>query len=213
MYSFDGLALHHSRGAGEEAEVVDDDWDLVDGGADRLAGVLRLEATELVGARLECVGELEEHPAALGRGRVLPGLERRGGGVGGAVHVLRARRLDLGDDLAVGRVLDVERLAGRGVDPLAADELLVGLDALEDVGHRGPSWVVIVRLGWLVDHRTARRKLVPSRGRVVTAVTRDRQRANSARSSGIRSSAVRRSVGRSREPGGMTEMSVKPSAW
>ena len=48
-------------------------------------------------------------------------------------------RLDLGDDLAVGRVLDVERRARGRVDPLAADELLVGLDALEDVGHRGAS--------------------------------------------------------------------------
>ena len=53
-----GLAFHDPRAAGEEAEVVDDDRDLVDRGADRLAGVLRLETTELVGARLEGVGEL-----------------------------------------------------------------------------------------------------------------------------------------------------------
>ena len=49
----DRLALHHPRATGEEAQVVDDDRDLVDRGADRLAGVLRLEATELVGARLD----------------------------------------------------------------------------------------------------------------------------------------------------------------
>ena len=73
----DRLALHHPRAAGEEAQVVDHDRDLVDRGADRLAGVLRLEATELVGAGLDAVGELEEHPAPLGRGRVLPGLEGR----------------------------------------------------------------------------------------------------------------------------------------
>ena len=136
----DRLAFHHPRGTGEEAQVVDDDRDLVDRGADRLAGVLRLEAAELLATRLERVGELQEHAAALGRGRVLPGLEGGRGGVGGAVDVLRGGRLDLRDDLAVGRVLDIERLARRRIDPFAADELLVGLDALEDVGHRlGPS--------------------------------------------------------------------------
>ena len=115
----DRLALHHPRATGEEAQVVDHDRDLVDRGADRLAGVLRLEATELVAACLEGVGELEEHPAPLGRGRVLPGLEGRRGGVGGPVDVLRAGRLDLRDDRAVGRILDIERLARRRIDPLA----------------------------------------------------------------------------------------------
>ena len=137
------LALHHPRGAGEEAQVVDDDRDLVDRGADRLAGVLRLEAAELVGARLDGVGELEEHAAALGGGRVLPGLEGGRGGVRGTIDVLGAGCLDLGDDLAVGRVLDIERLARRRIDPFAPDELLIGLDALEDVGHRSASWAVV----------------------------------------------------------------------
>ena len=131
----DGLAFHHPRAAGEEAQVVDDDRDLVDRGADRLAGVLRLEATELVGTRLDPVGELQQHEAALGRGGVLPRLERGRRGVRGPIHVLRVRRLDPGDDRAVGRVLDVEQLSRRRVHPLAADELLVGLDALGDVGH------------------------------------------------------------------------------
>ena len=135
-----GLAFHDARGAGEEAQVVDDDRDLVDRRADRLAGVLRLEAAELVGTRLDGVGELEQHPAALGRGRVLPGLERGRGGVRGAIDVLGAGRLDLGDDLAVGGVLDIERLARRRIDPFAPDELLIRLDALEDVGHRSASW-------------------------------------------------------------------------
>jgi len=85
------------------------------------------------------VGELEQHQAPLGRCRVLPGFEGSSGRVGGAIDVLGIGRLDLGDDLAVGRVLDVERLARGGVHPLAADVLLVGLDALEDVGHRWAS--------------------------------------------------------------------------
>ena len=53
----------------------------------------------------------------------------------GPIDVLGAARLDVGDDLAVGRVLDGERLARGAVDPGAVDELLVGLDALEGVGH------------------------------------------------------------------------------
>ena len=43
----------------------------------------------------------------------------------------------VGDDLAVRRVLDLERLAARRVDERAVDQLLVGLDALHDVGHLG----------------------------------------------------------------------------
>ena len=40
----------------------------------------------------------------------------------------------------VGRVDDVGRPAVRGIDELAADELLVGLDSLEGVGHGSASW-------------------------------------------------------------------------
>ncbi len=162
----DRLAFHEACATGEEAQVVDDDRDLVDGGANGLAGVLRLEAAELLAARLEGVGELEQHPAPLGGRRVLPGLEGGRGRVGGAIHVLGIRRLDPRDDLAVGRVLDIERLARRGIDPFAADELLVGLDALEDVGHRlGPSGI----RSWhgrlvLVLHRTAPGNPVPVSG-------------------------------------------------
>ena len=58
----------------------------------------------------------------------------------GAVDVLRRARRDVGDDLVVGRIDDVGRPAVGGVDELAADELLVGLDALEGVGHGTASW-------------------------------------------------------------------------
>ena len=102
-----------------------------------LPAFLRLEPAELVGPRLDGVGELQQRQAALlGRG-LAPGLEGGFGGFDRPVDVLGARRLDIGDDLLVGRVLDLERLAGGGVDPLAADELLVGLDAFGDVGHLG----------------------------------------------------------------------------
>ncbi len=160
----DRLALHHPSCPGEEAQVVDDDRDLVDRGADRLAGILRFEATELVGTGLDTVGELEEHAAPLGRSRVLPGFEGRRGGVGGAVDVLGVRGLDLGDDLAVGRVLDIERLARRRIDPFATDELLIGLDALEDVGHRLVPPVGRHERVWMPSHRTASGNRVPVSG-------------------------------------------------
>ena len=44
-----GEAVHDPRRAGEEAEQVGADADLVDGGTDRLAGVGALEPAELVG--------------------------------------------------------------------------------------------------------------------------------------------------------------------
>ena len=72
-------------------------------------------------------------------------LERRRGGLHGAVHVLGRAGRDLRDDLVVGRVDDVGGPAIGGVDELPADELLVGLDALEGVGHGKASWGVTGR--------------------------------------------------------------------
>ena len=133
-------AVHDARGPGEEPEEVRTDADLVDRGPDRLAGVRALEPTEHVGLGLEGVGDLEQQERAVLRRRLLVRLEGRRGGLDGAVHVLGRARRDVGDDLVIGRVDDVGRLAVRGVDELAADELLVGLDALERVGHGTASW-------------------------------------------------------------------------
>ncbi len=132
-----GEAVHHAARAREEAEEVGADGHLVDGGADRLAGVRALEPAELVAARLEGVGDLEQEQRAVLRGRLLPGLERRVGGLDRAVDVLVRAGRDVRDRLVVGRVDDLGRAAVGGIDELAADELLVGLDALGDVGHRG----------------------------------------------------------------------------
>ena len=132
-----GLALEQACGAGEEAQVVDDDRDLVDRRPDRLAGVLRLEPADLVHPGLERVGELEEHVAAVRRRGLLPRLEGGRGGLDRPVDVLLAAGRDLGDGLARGRVLDGQCLAGGGVDPLPADELLVRLDLVDDGGHWG----------------------------------------------------------------------------
>ena len=88
-------AVHDARGAGEEAEEVGADGHLVDGGPDRLAGVGALESAELVGPRLEGVGDLEQEQRAILRGRLLPGLEGGLGGVDRAVHVLERARRDV----------------------------------------------------------------------------------------------------------------------
>ena len=62
------LALHAARGAGEEAQVVDHERDLVlEEGVARLAGVGRLEVGELVGVLLDRVGELRAAPASARR--------------------------------------------------------------------------------------------------------------------------------------------------
>ena len=82
MYSPDGLALHVARGAGEEAQVVHHERDLVlEERAARLARVGRLEVGELVGVLLDRVGQLEQRLRALaGRGGG-PALERAAGGL------------------------------------------------------------------------------------------------------------------------------------
>ena len=144
-------AVHHPPGAGEEPEQVGAGRHLVDRRADRLAGVRGLEPADLVGGGIERVGDLEQHQAAVLRRRLAPGLERCVGGVDGPVDVLLVRRRHLRDDLAVRRVLDVEGLARRRLDELAADELLVGLDALDDVGHFGLPLVTDVSHGWWGD--------------------------------------------------------------
>ena len=129
--------LHDPARTREEAEQVGAHGHLVDGGADRLARLAGLEAPELVRVRVEDVGDLEQRQAAgLGRGEA-PRLEGVLGRVDGAIDVHLARGRDVGDDGPVGRVLDRQRLAGRGVDPLAADELLVGLGSIEGLGHGG----------------------------------------------------------------------------
>ena len=74
------------------------------------------------------------------RRRLLPRLERGRRRLNGAVDVLRRARRDSGDDRIVCRIDDLEGLASGAVDPLAADELLVGPNLLEDLGHW---WVLL----------------------------------------------------------------------
>ena len=158
-----GQAVHHPRGAGEEAEQVDAHADLVDGGTDRLAGVGALEPPELFGPSLERIGQLEQQQRAILRRRLLPGLEGGRGRPDGAIHVLGRAGRDIADGLVVGGVDDVRRPAVGGIHELATDELLVGLDALEGVGHWGASWVIHRSAGSSAVHRSAGRSVVPPR--------------------------------------------------
>ena len=158
-----GEAVHHPRRAGEEAEQVDAHADLVDGGTDRLAGVGALEPPELVGPSLERIGQLEQQQRAILRRRLLPGLEGGRGRPDGAIHVLGRAGRDDPDGLVVGGVDDVRRPAVGGIHELATDELLVGLDALEGVGHWGASWVIHRSAGSSAVHRSAGRSGVPPR--------------------------------------------------
>ena len=83
-------ALEVACGAGEEAELVDRLHDLV--GDERrtgLAGVLRFEVGELLGARLHRIRDAEEGELPFGRRRLAPGLERVGCR---AVRVVEVRR-------------------------------------------------------------------------------------------------------------------------
>ncbi len=165
-----GQPIHDPRGTGEEPEEIGTDPDLVDGGADGLAGIRALEPAQHVGVRLEGVGDLEHQQGAILRRRLLPGLERGRGGAHGAVHVLLRARRDVRDDLIVGRVDDIGGAAIRGVHEVATDELLVGLDGRERVGHgasllgrggvrgecRHPSPVPVLRSTTWAPNRSAR---------------------------------------------------------
>ena len=82
------------------------------------------------------VGDLEQEQRAVLRGRLLPGLRRPSSAASTARSTSSAELAGtLRDDLVVGRVHDLGRAPVGGVHELAADELLVRLDAFEGVGH------------------------------------------------------------------------------
>src|SRR5262249_6137534 len=98
---------------------------LIASGADRLADVEGLELGELVGVLLDDVGKLEQQLAAFARRGLEPLGKRLLRCSHRAVDVLGRPARDLRDRLAGGRVADLHRLAADGLDPLAADEVLV----------------------------------------------------------------------------------------
>ena len=104
------------RPAGEVAQVLGRERHVhALGELDRLAVVERLELGQLVGVRLEGVGERQHRARALGGGDAAPAavLERLAGGADGAVDVLGAGVRHLGDRPAGGGVERLERAARR----------------------------------------------------------------------------------------------------
>ena len=130
------LALEVSGRTGEEAQVVGHDPRLVDRHPPGLPDVERLEPCELLGVLVDHVGELRAGapcgPSASCRATPpTPSSRRRRRGR----RPPRVPRGDLRDHLARGGVQDLHRLAGRRVDELAADELLLLRDR---DAHRAP---------------------------------------------------------------------------
>ena len=121
-------ALEQPRRAGEEADVVGRDRDLVARRRHRLAHVLGLELCELLGVRVERVRELEQRLGALAGGRLEPLGQRRLRSVDRPVDVRLGSVRHLADRVACGRVDDLGGLALRRVDPLPPDEILVPRD-------------------------------------------------------------------------------------
>ena len=98
----DGLALEL---AGEAAEVAQDVGCALGLGAglraDGIAGLLGDDAGELLHPRLDGIGDLLQHAAALARDDAAPAGEGLARGLHGAVDILGAAARNAGDDLAV----------------------------------------------------------------------------------------------------------------
>ena len=124
----DGLAVDIRGQSGVVAQEVDERLDS-EGKvlADRLAHLQHVEEPQLPVASLDEVGQVEEDILALRRRVARPwALEGGTGGLDGPVDVLDAAVGDLREPCARRRVHRRERLAVRGLDPLAVDEMSLG---------------------------------------------------------------------------------------
>jgi hypothetical protein len=128
-------AFEDARRAGEEADVVRADRHLVARVRQRLAHVLRLDPGQLLAVLVQQVGQLEQHLGALAGCRLAPLRPRLPGGLDRAVDVRLRPLRHRGDRFTGGGVQDLGGLALDGVDPLAADKVLV---ARNRNAHREP---------------------------------------------------------------------------
>ncbi len=120
-----GATLQAARGAGEEAQVVDHERDLVLAECvDRLAGVVGLQLGELVGVLLNRIGELEQRSRALAGRRDRPALEGSARGFDGAVNVGCRRQRGVRNHLTGRRVEHRFALTVRGRHVRPVDEVL-----------------------------------------------------------------------------------------
>jgi hypothetical protein len=125
----DRLAVHVQGDAGVVLVDVGGHRDLGDRHAERLADLLREHGGERHQVRADAVGDLAQDIVALLGGRIAPGaaVEGAAGRVDREIDVGRAREGVGADELAVGGVEPLERLAALRGQPLAVDEHLEGL--------------------------------------------------------------------------------------
>ena len=111
--------VRERRGLPEETR---DEMHLEHAEAERAAGLPREHRHDLVLARLEHVGRLQEDALPHGRRRARPLGEGLGGRLDRPLRVRPARARDVGDDVAAPRVAVLERAAALGLDERAPDE-------------------------------------------------------------------------------------------
>jgi len=119
-----GLALHHPSGAGEEAHVVDGEFDVEVGHAFRFSDVLLLKTRQRFSVAFDRIGELVERGGSFGRRRLRPGREGRARCGDRSVDVGDVALRNLGNLLLGGGIDDRCGLAAAGIGPIAIDEHL-----------------------------------------------------------------------------------------
>src|SRR6266403_2216864 len=105
---------------------------------DGLAGVAAFYFREMRGILPDFLGQFVEQAAALGGTRLRPGtgVKRGAGRFHGLIDVGGVRRRNLCNDLFGRRVVDGKHLAGRTLDPLAVDVILISPNhGLRTTGH------------------------------------------------------------------------------
>ena len=116
---------------GEETNVIDHRGNLLGTrDPDRLAAVLGFECDELLGPRLDGIGDTEEGERTILRSGVAPALEGRGRGLHRRVHVGGRRQRRRRILLAGGRIHHAERAAVGRVYIFAVDEIAKRLHAV-----------------------------------------------------------------------------------
>ena len=111
------------RAIGEEAVVLRPAQRGLRHVADRLAGIHALDQRDLLGARLDGVGDRVQDGAALGARHGAPGRERRGRSLGRRIDVGGIAGGDLRQHRVVDRAQRLEGLARAALHRLAGNEM------------------------------------------------------------------------------------------
>ncbi|MNL70675.1 hypothetical protein D3C87_1957180 [compost metagenome] len=90
-----------------------------------MAGIQRLQMRQLIAASLDAIGQLQKQTPPLSARRGSPGWECALGGCHGEINVFGLRRGNARDQLAIGRIDDIDLAPFEGGDELAINEQLV----------------------------------------------------------------------------------------